>query len=131
MSSSVTSSVDADGPGAAAYGDIAPGVDEAWPDDGEQLGGPIGRVALADPAEIEADAGFELDREPADDDPAAASRRSRHRLRDSIRLDSVERAVVAGRDEGVVDGRVEAPARPPPGPRAPARRPGRDRGLLR
>ena len=54
----------ADRPRAAADGDISPGVDEARADDGEPLGDAVGGVALADPAEIEADARLQLDRRP-------------------------------------------------------------------
>ena len=54
--------LDADGPAAAADGDVAAGVDEARTGDGEDLRGTFGRVALADAAEVEADAGVELDR---------------------------------------------------------------------
>jgi len=53
--------VDADGPAAVADGDVAAGVHEAGPGRCEQLGRALGGVALADAAEVEADARLELD----------------------------------------------------------------------
>ena len=54
--------LDADGPRvSAANGDVAAGVDEARPGGGEDVGRALGGVALADPAEIELRAVFELD----------------------------------------------------------------------
>ena len=64
--------VDADRPGAAAHGDVAAGVDEARAGEREQLGRAVGGVALADPAEVEADAGLELDAGAAHAHAAAA-----------------------------------------------------------
>ena len=101
---------DADGPGAAADGEIAAGVDEAGPDDREELGDAVDCVALADPAEIEADAGLELDRRPRRSGRGRRSGPRGDRVVDRVRRDGVERAVVAGRDDGVVHGRVEASA---------------------
>ncbi len=72
---------DADRPGAPAGGKIPTGIDEAWPDDCEEVGDPVGRVSLADPAEIEAESLLELDRVARDADAAAARRGRRDRLR--------------------------------------------------
>ena len=66
--------LDADRPAAAADGDVAAGVDEARAGEREQLGRAVGRVALADPAEVEADARLELDAGAVD---ATRRRRSR------------------------------------------------------
>ncbi len=52
---------DADGPRAAADGEIAAGVDEAGADDGEELRDAVDGVALADSSEVEAAARLELD----------------------------------------------------------------------
>ena len=76
----------------------------------EELGDAVDGVALADAAEVEAGAGLELDRRPVDADAAAAAARGGGRRSDRVRRHVVERAVVAGRDDGVVDGRVEEAA---------------------
>ena len=67
--------LDTDGPGAsAADGDIAAGVDETGPGGGEDVGGALGCVALADPAQIEPGAVFELDASAYDGHASAAGR---------------------------------------------------------
>src|SRR5581483_10516430 len=52
---------DGDRPGTAARSDVAARVDEAWAGRGENLGRPLGGVALADAAEVDARAAAEGD----------------------------------------------------------------------
>ncbi len=103
--------LDAHRPGAAARGDVAAGVDETRACEGEQLRRPFRRVALADPAEIDADAGIEHDPH-AVDGHAPAGHGGRPASDGVLRIDVVEGPVVSGRDEGVVDGRIETAAGP-------------------
>ena len=58
---------DADGPGAAADGEVAAGVDEARAAAASMLGDAVDGVALADAAEVEVRARLELDRRAVDD----------------------------------------------------------------
>src|SRR5581483_9671813 len=102
--------LDPHGPAAAADGDVASRVDEARAADGEDLRGTLRRVALADAAEVEPDAVLEHDGVTGDLDAAACGPRNGGRR---VRVgDLVERPVVAGADERVVHGRVEAAVRP-------------------
>ena len=103
---------DADWPGLSTSGDVASSVDEAGSDARQNGGRPVGRVALGDPAQVELDAGLELDdrRGSIDGDRAGAAGRSQART-GSICRHSLEGAVVAGSDDGVVHGRVEASQR--------------------
>jgi hypothetical protein len=101
--------LDADGPAAAARRHVAPGVDEARSCPGQQVGGALRGVALRDAAEVDADAGVEVDDGAVDADAAAGRPRRRRRDR-GFALDQREGAVVAGGDERVVDGGVEAAA---------------------
>ena len=102
---------DADGPRAAADGEIAAGVDEAGADDGEELGDAVDGVALADPAEVEAGAGLQLDRRARRRERAPPQRGGGSPAdRGRVRSHGVERAVVARGHDGVVDGRVEPAA---------------------
>ena len=86
----------------------------------EDRGGAVDGVALGDAAEVEADAGSSSIVRAVDADAAAAA--ADGVLRDApSRRDLVERPVVAGCDERVVDGRVEASARSARARRARAR----------
>ena len=77
------SAVDADRPGPAACRDVAARVDQAGPGSAEQLGRSVGRVALADPAEIEVDARLELD--PRAVQPSRRPRTRRRRCSAALR----------------------------------------------
>jgi len=74
---------------------------------GEDVGRPLGGVALPDPAEIQVNTGVELDPVAVDADAAAARAAPRRRIARAV-AHLVERPVVAGRDESVVHRRVEA-----------------------
>ena len=71
--------------------------------------GLLGRVALADAAEVELEAGLELDVVPEDPDVAATGRRSTPTV---LRRQKLEGTVVARRHEGLVDGGIEPAAGP-------------------
>ncbi len=102
--------LDRDRPDAVPRRDVSAGVHEARPGGGEDLGGALARVALADPAEVDLRAAVQRDDAVRDLDPT--------RARPSRRLDralvvggeELERAVVTGGEEGVVDVDVEAAA---------------------
>ena len=112
-----------------------PALTRHGPGKGEQLRDTFGREAFADPAEVEAVAGLELDPAAVDGDARRRTAADVTGVR-RVRFDLVERAVVAGGDERVVDGRIETTT----GPlargerelrrlrRAPARRRSRRRG---
>ena len=105
--------VDADRPGAAADGEVAARVDQAGAVGGEQLDGAVDRVALGDPAEVEVRPRLELDHGgPRSGSPPP--QRAPPFVAGPVRGDELERAVVARRDDGVEDGRVEQPAAPLP-----------------
>ena len=95
-------------PAPAAHGEVPAGVDEAGAGGRKHVGGAFDGVAFRDPAEVDPRAGLELDPVSVDRDAAAA--RAGHRVV-TVRVDLFERAVVAGGDERVVDGRVEASVR--------------------
>jgi len=104
--------VEPDRPPAAAGGDVAARVDQARPGLSEDPRGAIDGVALCDPSEIEVDPRAELDppRLAIHTDRACAAE---SRRRPGIAAASVcghldERAVVAGHDDGVVHGRIDA-----------------------
>ena len=101
--------VDADRPRSAAHGDVTAGVDEAGAGLREQLGRPVDRIALPDPAEVEADTRVELDSRA--DQPDAAAAAGGACCPGGVSWHELERAVVARRDDGVVNGRVEASVR--------------------
>src|SRR6266508_2237375 len=87
--------LDADGPGAgaraAADSEIAARVDETRADRGEERAGPVDCVSLADAAEIEADAGLELDRAGVGVDGDSAPARDRdQRAAGTLACDLVE-----------------------------------------
>ena len=110
-SSSVERSVgrlDRDGPGAVAGGDVSAGVHEAGPGRREDLGGALARVALADAAEVDSHAAVEPDDAVLHPNPRGCRSRRGRALR--RRGKELERAVVAGGEERVVDGDVEAAA---------------------
>ncbi len=102
-------SADTDRPGAATDGDVAAGVDEAGAGDRKRLRDPVDRVSLPDAAEVEARARLELDRKAVDAHGAAA-RGTAHPAGGCLGGHLLERPVVAGGDERVVDGGVEAAA---------------------
>ena len=84
--------LDADRPAPAAGRDVAARVDEAGPGRREELGGALGGVALADAAEVEADAGVELDAVAVDADAAAGSSGGAGTRRPSAATSSNERS---------------------------------------
>ena len=101
--------VDADRPGPPGHGKVAAGVDECRPglaEDGEHA---IGRPALGDATQVEPVPGLERDAGGGaiDVDAATAARRC-CAWRPAGAVDELERPVVPGRGERVVDGRVEA-----------------------
>jgi len=100
--------LDPDRPRAAADRDVAACVHKAGAGEREQLGSPLGGIALADAAEVEVHARVEIDAARPQPD---ASRRRRRRSRFPLRRQLFEAAVVPGRDERVVHGGVEAAAR--------------------
>ena len=95
--------------GVPADSEVAARVDQAGALLCEQVASPVDGVALGDPAEVEPDACSELDPRggPVDDDPAAA-RPAGLAVDGCVRIEVGKRAVVAGRDDGVVHGGVEA-----------------------
>ena len=90
-----------------------PALTSAGPAARQQLGRALCRVALADPAEVETDAGAELDPRAVDRGPRPPQTpRRRSTAVPSSGSCSNVRSYPA-RDDGVVDGRVEAPVGPP------------------
>src|SRR6185503_21031768 len=96
----------AHGPGSVEGDEVASGVDEARADIAEKVGRAVDGVSLGDAAEVEPEAGLELDRPPLDADSASARL---CRNRGTVAGQVLEGAVVAGGDERIVHRGVEQP----------------------